>query len=84
MPDDVVQQGCVKDGSGVELLPRNCGSHHCEDSRTDHRADAKGGQRNGAQGFFQSTLGVFRVRDQFVDGLAAEELIIQRNAPRLK
>ena len=84
MTDEVVEERRVQDRGGVELLTGDGGSHNCEDSRADHRADAESGQRNWAEGFLQSAFGVFRIGDQLIDGLAAEELVIQRNAPRLK
>ena len=54
---------------------------HREDAGADDRADAQRGQRPRAQRLFQPMLGLLRVGDQLVDGLAAEQLVRQISAP---
>ena len=87
MPRDAQQEVehlRVKDGWDFEVLASGGGPGENENARADDGADTEGRKRPRAQGFLEPVARVFGVRDQLVDGLAAEELVIQRNAPRLK
>ena len=78
VPDQVIEKRSVEDGGGIEFLPCNGGADDRENARTDHRANAQGCQRHRPEGFFESALRLFRIRNQLVDGLAGEKLVASR------
>ena len=58
----IAADGCADDG---------------EDAGTDDRADAEGGERDGAERLFEGVLGTLGVGDELVDGLGSEDLTCQ-------
>jgi hypothetical protein len=49
--DQEIEQWSVKDGGRIELLAGNGGTDYSEDTGSDHRPDAKSGQRHWAKSF---------------------------------
>ena len=74
----VIEQRGVQNGGGIKLLPRDGGTDHGKNPRTDHRTDAQRGQRPGAERFLKTVLGELRVADQLVDRFGCEQLLSQR------
>ena len=66
----------VENGRRLKIFARGCGSGKHENTGADDRANTKSGQRPGAQRFLQALAGGFGFRDQFVDRLAAEKLVV--------
>jgi hypothetical protein len=81
MMHDVVGQGSVQDGRGVEFLPGNGSPNDSKDAGANDCADAQRCQRPWAEGLFQPMFRFLRVGDQLVNGLACEELVRQGNTP---
>jgi hypothetical protein len=79
---DIVGQRSVENGRGVELLPRDCSPDNGEDARANDRTYAERCERPWTKGLFQPMFRLLRLGDQFVNGLAREELVRQRNAPK--
>jgi hypothetical protein len=50
------------------------GADYRENSRPDDDTDAEGGERDGAERFFEGVLGALGVGDELVDGLGGEDL----------
>ena len=66
----------MQDGWGLEIFARGRGAGEDENSRADDRADTQGRQRPGAESFLQALAWSLRIRDQLVDRLAAQELVV--------
>ena len=49
VPDHVVEQGCIEDRRCIELLAGDRGPDDRKNARSDHRADAEGGERERAE-----------------------------------
>ena len=64
----------MQDGGSLKIFSRGCRAGEYKNARPDDRSDAQRRQRPRAQRLTKPVLRVFRLRDQFVDGLAAEEL----------
>ena len=77
MRDQKIQQRRVEDRRSVELLTSDRRADHREDAGSNHRANAQSGERDRAQGLFQPSLGLLRIRDQLIDGLATEKLVVR-------
>ena len=65
----------VQDGGRFEVLARRRGAGEHEDSGPNDGADAESGQRPGTEGLLEPVLGLVGLSDQFVDGLAAQQLV---------
>src|ERR1700733_3709654 len=76
MRDQKIEQWCVENRRGVELLSADRRPDYGENARSNHRANAESGERHRAQGLLQSSLRLLRVRDQLVDRLATEKLVV--------
>ncbi len=76
-----MDQGGSTDGWSVELLPGHGGADDRKDARSDDGADAQRGERPGSERLFESVLGIFRLADQLIDGLAGKELFKQCCSP---
>jgi hypothetical protein len=79
--DEVVGDGRVQDGGGIELLAGDGGADDGKDSRADDGSDAESGERDGAKGLREGVLGPLRFGDQLVDGFSGEDLAGQRRTP---
>jgi hypothetical protein len=87
---DVVMQQAQDEVDDGGLVPRArlCGiaadgcADNGEDAGTDDRADAEGGERDGAERFFEGVLGTLRVGDELVDRFGSEDLAWQGRSPR--
>ncbi len=73
---DDVERLRVQNGWGLEILARGRGAGKNENSGADDRPDAQRGQRPGAEGFLQPLPWGLGFRDQLVDRLAAEKLVV--------
>jgi len=62
--------------AGLEVFSRGRGASKHEDARSDYGTNTQRGQRPGAKRFLQALAGRFGFRDQLVDGLAAEKLVV--------
>lgn len=76
-----MDQGGSTDGWSVELLPGHGSADDRKDARSDDGADAQRGERPGSERLFESVLGIFRLADQLIDGLAGKELFKQCCSP---
>ena len=65
----------VQDRGSLEVLASGRGPGKDKNSGADDRADAECGQRPRAQRLAQSMFRLVGLSDQFVDGLAAQELV---------
>ena len=72
--DQQIEHLGVQDGGRFEVLARRRGAGENKNSRADNGADAERRQRPGAEGLLEAMLGLVRIGDQLVDGLAAEQL----------
>ena len=79
--NDELGQRRIDHAGGVELLAGDGRADDREDARADHRPDAQRSQRPRAQGLFEPVLGLFRVPDQLIDGLAGNKLAKQDGSP---
>lgn len=73
--DDVENLG-VEDRRGLEVFSRGRRTGQHEDARADYRTDTQRGQRPGTKRLLQALAGCFRLGDQLVDGLTAEQLVV--------
>ena len=73
MVNQVLQQRRIQDGGSLEFLASDGRADNGEDTGSDDRADAQGGEADPAQRFFQAEFRVFTVRNQLVDVLATEK-----------
>src|SRR5271165_762388 len=73
---DQVEGLRVQDGGRLKIFSSRRGSRKHENSGTDNGADAERSKRPRPQRFTEPVRRVLRLRDQFVDGLAAECLIV--------
>src|ERR1700732_2000855 len=73
--DDVENLG-VENGWGLEIFSGGGGAGEHEDAGADHGPDTECGQRPRSESFLQTLAGSFGFRDQLVDGLAAEQLVV--------
>jgi len=62
----------MQDGRDLEVLARRRGAGQNEDSGTDDGADAERRQAPGPERLLEPMFGLFRLRDQLVDGLGGE------------
>jgi len=62
----------VKDGRDFEMLARSRGAGQNKDARTDDGPDAERRQAPWPQRLLEPMFGLFRLRDQLVDGLGGE------------
>jgi len=65
----------AEQGDGARKRGRRAEGQH-EDARADHCANAQRGQRLWAKRLLQTLAGCFRLGDQLVNGLAAEQLVV--------
>ena len=72
--DEKIEDLSVQDRGNFEMLASSRGPGKNEYPRTDDRADTKRRQRPRPQRLAQAMLGLVRLSNQFVDGLAAQEL----------
>src|ERR1700676_1312377 len=75
--DQKIEQRRVENRRSVELLASDRGPDNRENARSNHRPNSKSGERDRAQGLLQFSLRLLRVRDQLIDGLATEQLIVR-------
>src|SRR6266851_6321146 len=73
MVNQIFEQGRVKNGFYLEFLAGDRCANDGENSRPNHGADSKRSEAEPAQRLLQSNFGVFGIRHQLVDALAAEE-----------
>ena len=73
--DQKIEDLRVKDRWRFKVLTRRSGPGKNKNSRTDDCADTERGQRPRAQRLPQTMLGLVSLSNQFVDGLAAQELV---------
>ena len=78
---EVVGYRSVQDGRGIKFLPGNRRPHHGEDAGADHGANAGPDQRPRAQCLLKPMFRLLRIGDEFVDGLAREDLVRQVTLP---
>ena len=71
---DQVERLRMQDGRRLEIFSGRRRACKNEDSRTDDGTDAERRQRPRPERLTEPGFGVLRVRDQFVDGLAAQRL----------
>ncbi len=71
---DEVEDLRVEDRRRLEVLASGSGSGQNENSRADNGADAKRGERPGAQSFPQPVFGRFGIRQELVDAFDPEKL----------
>src|SRR6266702_3456307 len=64
MVNQILQQRRVEDGRGLKFLSGDRGANDSENSGADHRADAKRGEAEPAQGFFQPEFGAFTMGNE--------------------
>jgi hypothetical protein len=74
MVHEEIDEWRIENRRRVELLTGDGCADYSENARTDDCADAKGSERDRAEGLFESVLRRFGVRDQLVDRLTSEEL----------
>ena len=74
--DDQVQHLRVQDGRSLEVLSRRRRAGENENSRANDGADAQRGKRPRSQRLLKTMPGLVGLRNQFVDGLAAEKLVV--------
>jgi hypothetical protein len=79
--NDVVEDGGVEDGGGVELFAGNGGADDSKNARANDGANAEGGQRNGAEGFAEPVLRFLGVGNELVDGFTGKSLVWQSSTP---
>ena len=77
MIDQVLEQCSVEDRLDFELLAGDRRPDHREDARTDHCADAEGGQAQPAERLSESLLRSVCIGNKLVDALGTEKLWIQ-------
>ena len=82
MGDQVVGQRSIDHTGGVKFFTGDGRADDGEDARPDDRADAQGGERDGAKRFLERALGPLRLVDQLVDGLCGKDLAGQVLVPR--
>ncbi len=75
---DQVQNLRVQNGRRFEVLTRRSRAGKHEDPRADDGADAERSERPWPQCLFKTMSGFVGFRDQLVDGLAAEQLVVRR------
>ena len=77
MCNHIIRKRRIENARSVELLPGNSRPDNGKDPRADHRADTKSRQRPRSQRLFQAMVGVLGVRNEFIDGLATQQLACQ-------
>src|SRR5207247_981158 len=73
---DDIEDLSVEDGRCLEVFSGGCRPGKHEDARSDYGTNTQRGQRPGAKRLLQALAGCFGFRDQLVDGLAAEKLVV--------
>ena len=73
-----VENLSVKNGGSLKKFSGGGGSGEHEDARADNGADAQRRQRPGAERLLQTLARSLGFRDQLVDRLAAEKLVVGR------
>ncbi len=79
--NQVVEQRGVFNARHIELLAGHGGADDGKDAGADDRSDAQRGQRPWPQGLLEGVLGLFRLLDQLIDGLAGNKLSEQDGPP---
>ena len=74
---DQVQNLRVQDGRSLEVLSRRRRAREHKYPRADDGADAERGERPRTQRLLETMPGLVGFRDQLVDGLAAEQLVVR-------
>ncbi len=67
-----LQKGSFQNGGILHDLAGGCGARQNKNSGADDRANAERSQADPAEGFFQATLRLIRVREKLIDVLCAE------------
>jgi hypothetical protein len=73
---DQIQHLRVQDGGSLEVLSRRSGASEDEYSGADDGPDAQRSERPWAQRLLKAMPRLVGFRDQFVNGLAAEKLVV--------
>ena len=74
---DQIQNLRVQDGRSLEVLSRSSRAGEHKYPRADDGANSKRSERPRAKRLLETMTGLVGLGDQFVDGLAAEELVFR-------
>jgi len=74
---DEINDGGLVPRAGLRWIAADGRADDGEDAGTDDRADAEGGERDGAERLFEGVLGTLGVGDELVDRFGSEDLACQ-------